>query len=655
MNRNRFLQGIALAVGLASAASAQVVVNSDITVSTTWTSTNVYELVGEIYVRPGVTLTIQPGTVIASNAPNCVLAVMRGAQIIADGTADAPIIFTSAADRATWTGGDPKTGVYRVANNECGNLTIMGSGYISENQVGTNTPAPNASNYADMEGLIPANPADNDYGGGNDNDDSGSISYWSLRYGGRTTAPNVELNGLSLGGVGRNTEIHHIEIFNNLDDGIEIWGGTVNLKYFSIWNVGDDSLDLDQGWRGKAQFGLIVQGYSGIGAQGSGFGDNALEIDGAELQHWQPVTTASLYNLTIIGAPHPTNLDTAADHLAAYRDNARVQIRNSIFMDAGDLVLRNDNTDGENGNTGYGQFGTLTWAQTWTTPYTATSTVNPFATPAAVAAAYTAQTSGNLIDWRDNVFYNNLRTLAYTEANARSVFTGGGGTANANNSIVTSSPITALTRSAPATPNGTNTTSLVSFLDPTPANAALTSVEFAPNDGFFSQARYRGAFRRGNDWMIGWTASSRFGLTSNSQANTELEGNSSTLVGGQANHYTVGNWQPFTNVFWNCDNVPDYPPLGAPFKVGVCALGFAQSSIPAGIVFPGLDGIIHIDLFNNIQFVLIQSGSELTTGAIPIPAGLSGNECWTQYAIVSNIGFGDYPVGISNAQKHVFP
>jgi hypothetical protein len=79
---------------------------------------------------------------------------------------------------------------------------------------------------------------------------------------------------------------------NNVDDGIEIWGGTVNLKYFSIWNIGDDSFDVDQGWRGKAQFGLIVQGYSLDANQGSGVGDNVFETDGAEDSDAQPVTTA---------------------------------------------------------------------------------------------------------------------------------------------------------------------------------------------------------------------------------------------------------------------------------------------------------------------------------------------------------------------------
>ena len=192
-------------LGICALVPAQVIVSTNIATSTTWTANNVYALQGDIYVLPGATLTIQAGTVIAS-LNDSTLAVCRGAQIVANGTATSPIIFTSDNDRATWTSGNPETGTYRQsANNEWGNVTIMGSAYISENQVGTNTPTPNASNYGDMEGLNPANTALNDYGGGNDNDDSGSFSYVSLRYGGRTAAPGVELNGLSLGGLGRNT------------------------------------------------------------------------------------------------------------------------------------------------------------------------------------------------------------------------------------------------------------------------------------------------------------------------------------------------------------------------------------------------------------------------------------------------------------------
>lgn len=623
-------------LGLSALLPAQIIVSANITTSTTWTANNVYALSGDIYVEPGATLTIQAGTVIAS-LNNSTLAICRGAQILANGTAQNPIIFTSDNDRSTWSNGNPETGSYRqLANNEWGNVSIMGSGYISENQVGTNTPAPSASNYADMEGLSPANTALNDYGGGNDNDDSGSLSYVSLRYGGRTSAPGVELNGLSLGGVGRNTEIHHVEILNNLDDGIEVWGGTVNLKYLSIWNVGDDSLDIDQGWRGKAQFGLIVQGYSGTGAQGSGFGDNAIEIDGAELCDYQPTTTAVIQNFTVIGSPHPTSGSTGGDHLTAWRDNANVQFRNCIFMDAGDNVVNNDVSDFENGNTGYGCNGTLSWAARWTTAYTATSAINPFANP---AAAYTAQSSGNLIDFRDNVFFNNLRANAYNEANTRLVFAGGGGTSNANNAIVTSSPIVQITRGAAATPNGSNTTSPVTFLDPTPANDALTAVEFAPNDGFFTSARYRGAFAHGNNWLIGWSATSRFGITPNSKANVDL-GSDRPGANGVPVHFTTGTWAAGTPVTLQVENID--PAL----NIGVLVFGALPINLPlfGGVLVPSPDTVM----------VVVGSAGAAAVGPFTVPSGLTGQTFFTQWASF-DLGVPAGEFAFSNAQSHTMP
>ena len=116
----------ALAAGSASA--ADIVVTGDITTSQTWTKNNVYKLSGQVYVMPGATLTIEPGTVIASIAGGS-LAVTRDARIVADGTKDEPIIFTSEADKATWTASNPQ-GTWRASALEWGNLTIMGNGYI---------------------------------------------------------------------------------------------------------------------------------------------------------------------------------------------------------------------------------------------------------------------------------------------------------------------------------------------------------------------------------------------------------------------------------------------------------------------------------------------------------------------------------------------
>jgi len=508
MKARHILMTLAACAGSAGVANAaEILVTTNISVSTTWFATDTYNLQDQIYVLPGATLTIEAGTIIASDTGlGGSLAVCKGAQIFINGTVDLPVIMTSKADVATWTGGDPKTGTWRAACNEWGNLTVMGDGYISENIIGTNTPAPNAGNYAPMEGLVAGFPGDTKvlYGGGDDDDDSGSITYLSLRYGGKVIGLNNELNGLSLGGIGRTTVIHHIDIMNNVDDGVEIWGGTVNLKYVNIWNIGDDSFDIDQGWRGKAQFGLIVQGYSVNAARGSGVGDNCFETDGAEDSDWQPVTTTSIYNFTSIGQP------LSGRRGAAYRDGARVQYHNSIFMDLGLELVRNDNLDGD-GAHGYGFGGTLTFAQTWSTPYNAVPAhAND---PGSPATFYQAQSSGMLSEMTDCLFFRNLNGAAYTEATAQGVFAGGNN-ATIPGSLDADMPIVSITRGAAVPVVGGLTVLPVIGLDPRPKNAAVTSVGMAPNDGFFTPAQYVGAFSpTEQSWLCGWTASNAFGYT----------------------------------------------------------------------------------------------------------------------------------------------
>jgi hypothetical protein len=520
--------GLVTGIALANTANAAVVVvNSNVTTSTTWTNNNVYRLANQVYVMPGATLTIEPGTVIASTPTvngSGSLAVTRGAQIFVNGNEENPVIMTSTDDVATWdplpahpTGRDPKTGTWREAANEWGNLTIMGRGFISASCIPTNSSTCNVNNLSPMEGLIGQSKDDPNvrYGGNQDNDDSGSISYLSIRYGGRVVGLGNELNGLSLGGVGRNTDINHVEIMNNVDDGIEIWGGTVNIKHFSIWNVGDDSLDIDQGWRGKAQFGLVVQGYSVDAAQGSGVGDNCLEMDGAEGADAQPITTTTLYNLTVIGQP------VSGDHGTAWRDNAHVQLRNCIFMDLGERLIQVEN--GDNCTTGYGFNGTPTWAQTWALPYTAAwdpEAVNQCSNP---EQRYQAQSAGDpsigqgfLAEMTDSVFFRNLNN-AYNNANGSDFLgvTVAGGNAPAKGNIVAANmPIQALTRTSPIPLQGGSLTMLrVTSVDPRPAANALNSNSTAPNDGFFTQADYRGAFGPNENWLCTWTAADAYGFS----------------------------------------------------------------------------------------------------------------------------------------------
>jgi hypothetical protein len=514
----KLLLGLAAGVaGVGVANAGVVVVDENITTSETWTADNIYDLDGVIYVEPGATLTIEPGTIVRTTANpdgSGTLAVARGAQIFVNGTLEEPVIMTSSNDEIFTNPDDPQ---WRAAANEWGNLTIMGDAYVSEDANPDNVPFCDAGNTATMEGLLEG---PNTYGGGNDDDDSGSISYLSIRFGGKIEALNEELNGLSLGGLGRGTDIHHVEIMNNVDDGIEIWGGTVNLKYFSIWNIGDDSLDLDQGWRGKAQFGLIVQGYSLDAGQGSGVGDNAIETDGAEDSDWQPVSTATMYNMTVIGQP----LEGAGDGGTAWRDNARIQYRQSIWMDLGERLVRFDNDDGDGAN-GYGHNGTLTWEDTWTTSWTETSDVNACSNP---GERYQSQSAGNapgqgfLAEITDSVFFRNLASDAYTESDARGVTVNGGSNPAKGNVVApfdpndptANQPIVAIDRGPVVTPGGINIVPVVS-LDPRAANDAVSSLGSPPDDGFFTVTDYRGAFAPDANWLCYWTAADTYGFVVN--------------------------------------------------------------------------------------------------------------------------------------------
>ena len=268
--------------------------------------------------------------------------------------------------------------------------------------------------------------------------------------------------------------------------------------------------------RGKAQFGLIVTGYSLVASSGSGFPDNGFEIDGAEKADSQPVTASVLYNMTYIGVPESIAANSA-DHATEWRDNANVQFRNCIFMDTGEDVVKGANgaSDGE-GSNGYGFNGTLNWDVRWTTAFSHNhNAANPNAggfLTAQLQALYPAQVDGNLIEIKDSVFFNNTDSTAYTEANTRQVF------AAQNNNVQepATSPIVAIARTSTAPFGATNgqgrTVHNVTNLDPRAAGDAITSVATAPNDGFFTQAKYRGAFSKDVNWLLGWTASHAFGF-----------------------------------------------------------------------------------------------------------------------------------------------
>jgi len=472
------LSGIVAFIMCVNVSAEEVFVTEDISTSVTWTADNTYNLQNQIYVLPGASLTIEAGTRIASTPSangSGSLAVCRGAKIFALGTAEEPIVMTSTNDNGTW----------REAANEWGNLTIMGNAYISNSFEAGNTDT-FGNNQSPMEGLIEEFPGDPKviYGGVDDEDSSGALAYVSIRYGGRVVGLANELNGLSLGGVGRGTDIDHIEIMNNVDDGIEVWGGTVNLRYVNIWNIGDDSFDIDQGWRGSAQYGLIVQGYSLDASQGSGVGDNMCETDGAENSDAQPVTTAQIANFTMIGQPD-------GDGATVWRDGARVQYNQCIIMDCGEKVVRPDGDDGD-GSAGYGFNGTLTLAEVFNTPYTYSGNNK----------LYSAQVNGTLAGINDSVLYNNAN---YTDFN---LYNG----ERDNRVEPSNNPITSIVRDVPVLRGGKVMQRVVS-IDPRAATNAAKNANGANGvNGFIEEASFRGAFAEDSVWLCNWSATDEYGF-----------------------------------------------------------------------------------------------------------------------------------------------
>jgi len=278
----------------------------------TWTKDKTYILSGFVFVNEGQTLTIEKGTIIkgayGTGASSSALIVAQGGQIIAEGTAQEPIIFTSIADNIAYN----SSGTLIASNNLAASDQGLWGGLILLGKALTNT-VPAIQN---IEG-IPTTETRGQYGGTNDNDNSGVLKYISIRHGGSNIGADNEINGLTLGAVGDGTTIENIEVYANSDDGIEFFGGTVGVKYAVVSNCGDDSFDYDQGWRGKGQFWLTIQSATD--------GDRGGEHDGGtNPETGTPYATPEIRNATYIG----NNTGRAV----TFRDNAGGKYINSIFQ-----------------------------------------------------------------------------------------------------------------------------------------------------------------------------------------------------------------------------------------------------------------------------------------------------------------------------------
>ncbi|HEY0883517.1 MAG TPA: hypothetical protein VGD87_18420, partial [Archangium sp.] len=251
-------------------------VTADITTDTTWTKNNLYVLKQLTYVN-GATLTIEAGTTIAGDSASALI-VSRGARLVASGTASEPVVFTSSLP----------VGQRGSAQGDWGGLVFLGRASI--NTLGGENNA---------EGL--ADEARNKYGGTDDAYDCGTLKYVRVEFAGRPLSANNELNGITFNACGSATTVDYVQVHRGVDDGVEIFGGTVNLKHVVITGSDDDGLDWDKGWRGKAQFV--------IAAQIPGRGNHGIEADNdASNADLMPRSAPTLFNVTLVGR----NPDTAA-------------------------------------------------------------------------------------------------------------------------------------------------------------------------------------------------------------------------------------------------------------------------------------------------------------------------------------------------------
>lgn len=286
---------------------------------TTWDTDQT--LTGQYYILPGVTLTIEAGVTVGftyhNNNIDDVGALISlpadaenfdtpraSAQLVAEGTAANPIVFTSA--RSSKQAGD------------WGGIVLAGEG---------------VNNIEGGKGEVEGLPDAIQYGGTNNADNSGSLRYVRIEYVGFSFVEGSELNGLSLYSVGSGTTLEYVQVYKSTDDGFEWFGGSVNAKYLISSFNDDDSFDMDEGWNGKGQYWLAVQ---------TAGADNGFESDGRKTLGSGSATSPTLYNMTLVGLKQDGSTKDAEDknYGMRLREEFEGEIENFIISDFESLSFK---------------------------------------------------------------------------------------------------------------------------------------------------------------------------------------------------------------------------------------------------------------------------------------------------------------------------
>ena len=442
-----------------------------------WTADNTYILDGPVYVENGAVLNIEAGTVIKGKPGQgesaSALVICQGAKIYAEGTGVNPIIFTAESDDVT----DPDD-LPLPATNLWGGVILLGKAKINT-----------ATGVGNIEGL-PVNPK-TQYGGDDDDDNSGVMRYVSIRHGGTDIGEGNEINGLTFGAVGRGTTIDHIEVFQNNDDGYEWFGSTVNCKYLvSAFNA-DDGFDHDEGIRGKMQFLFVIQDEN--------YGNHCGEHDGGtNPEDGQPYAYPQIYNATYLGSGmNSTNPEN--DQLFMLRDYWGGAYKNCIFGDfAGKAINVEDNPSGNDSR---------------------------------------QRLEGGEIVFNNDIWFNFgaanvFADLVASQPGGDSSFVSTYLSASGNGNTIEDPQLASISRSRDAS------------LDPRPAASGPAYQNLAgypAGDDFYEKVNYKGAFGSTN-WLKGWTALDHYGYLAPDKTPT----NTVNITDASINENDV--------VYWTADN-----------------------------------------------------------------------------------------------------
>jgi len=452
----------------------------------------------KIYVATGKTLTIQPGTVIKGNtgtaANATALTVERGGKIFASGTPTCQIVFTAAADNLDGSfpiATNGQWGGVCIAGRASNNLTLAANGPFQAG-VGDGRLCV-ADGLGTFEGFSSSNSKDQ-FGQNltagevfDDNDNSGIFRYVSIRHAGAILQVGGELNGLSLGSVGRGTTIDHIEIVSCADDGIELWGGTVDLKYISMMFGNDDNFDWDDNWRGRAQFLFVLK----TDVTASVDSDNGFEMDGDDQKsNLTPRSHPIVYNATMIGnSKVATTADNQGMAAISAKELTEGEIYNSVFSN-------------------------------WRYGFNVVKALGTRTNVAGEAWANWANAGGNgsqSLKVKCNTFSNIIQKTIAIDKNGVGITTAADSAqffTTDNNIVLASIPGFSHTFAI------NNTTNAVATQVDAIPNPALSTAgcPTAPVDGFYSAAPYRGAFNpSGQSWLSPWAYSVLLGAVNGLQ------------------------------------------------------------------------------------------------------------------------------------------